>query len=196
MFLETKLLLLTELFPLQVGKTKVFLRAGQMAELDACRAEVLGLSASVIQRRARTYICRKQYVLLQLSAVELQRVAKGVIYVNPLGIFAVFYYVINERQLSVNCTFLCSEFNAGQLARRRYECMRREAASIKLQKDFRMYVSRKAYTTKYASSICIQTGMRGMAARNDLRFRRRTKAAIIIQVSVFFLPLFSFNHDY
>ncbi|KAG2377270.1 Myosin-8 Myosin XI [Vigna angularis] len=129
----------------QIGKTKVFLRAGQMAELDACRAEVLGLSASVIQRKVRTFLCRKQYVLLQLSAIELQRVAKG------------------------------------QLARRQYECMRREAASIKLQKDFRMYISRKSYKTKYASAICIQTGMRGMAARNDLSFRRRTKAAIIIQ---------------
>ncbi|KAM6568757.1 hypothetical protein CsatB_016742 [Cannabis sativa] len=35
----------------QIGKTKVFLRAGQMAELDACRSEVLGRSASVIQRK-------------------------------------------------------------------------------------------------------------------------------------------------
>ncbi|XP_014490889.1 myosin-6-like [Vigna radiata var. radiata] len=129
----------------QIGKTKVFLRAGQMAELDACRAEVLGMSASVIQRKVRTFLCRKHYVLLQLSATELQRVAKG------------------------------------QLARRQYECMRREAASIKIQKDCRMYISRKSYKTKYASAICIQTGMRGMAARNDLSFRRRTKAAIIIQ---------------
>ncbi|KAK7348999.1 hypothetical protein VNO80_23815 [Phaseolus coccineus] len=30
----------------QIGKTKVFLRAGQMVELGACRAEVLGKSAS------------------------------------------------------------------------------------------------------------------------------------------------------
>jgi len=172
--------LLTELFALQIGKTKVFLRAGQMAELDACRAEVLGKSASVIQRKVRTFLCRKRYVILQLSAIELQRVVKGVIYMNPLALFAVFYYVINERLL--HCTFLCSEFYAGQLARHQFECLRREAASMKIQKDFRMYISRNAYKTTYASAICIQTGMRGMAARNDLRFRRRTKAAIIIQV--------------
>ncbi|KAF4386282.1 hypothetical protein G4B88_003499 [Cannabis sativa] len=35
----------------RIGKTKVFLRAGQMAELNACRSEVLGRSASVIQRK-------------------------------------------------------------------------------------------------------------------------------------------------
>ncbi|CAL5194429.1 unnamed protein product [Lathyrus oleraceus] len=67
----------------QIGKTKVFLRAGQMAELDACRAEVLGRSAIVIQKKARTYICEKQYKLLRFSAIELQRAIKGINYLNP-----------------------------------------------------------------------------------------------------------------
>ncbi|KAF5202605.1 Myosin-10, partial [Thalictrum thalictroides] len=35
----------------QIGKTKVFLWAGQMAELDPRRIEVLGRSASIIQRK-------------------------------------------------------------------------------------------------------------------------------------------------
>ena len=39
---------------LQIGKTKMFLRAGQMAELDARRAEVLSNAAKTIQRRIRT----------------------------------------------------------------------------------------------------------------------------------------------
>ncbi|XP_027362425.1 myosin-10-like [Abrus precatorius] len=129
----------------QIGKTKVFLRAGQMAELDACRAEVLGRSATIIQRKVLTFLCQKHYILLQLSATELQRVARG------------------------------------QLARHQYECMRREAASLKIQRHFRMHLSRNAYKTIYATAIYIQTGMRGMAARNDLRFRRRTQAAIVIQ---------------
>ncbi|KAM3349690.1 hypothetical protein ACQJBY_022532 [Aegilops geniculata] len=47
----------------QIGKTKVFLRAGQMADLDARRAEVLGKAARIIQRLMRTYIARKQFVL-------------------------------------------------------------------------------------------------------------------------------------
>ncbi|KAI5437644.1 hypothetical protein KIW84_023673 [Lathyrus oleraceus] len=67
----------------QIGKTKVFLRAGQMAELDACCAEVLGRSAIVIQKKARTYICEKQYKLLRFSAIELQRAIKGINYLNP-----------------------------------------------------------------------------------------------------------------
>jgi myosin-5 len=60
--------------------------------------------------------------------------------------------------------------------------MRREAASLIIQKQCRMYLSRSAYKTTYARAICIQTGMRGMAARNELRYRRRTQASIVIQV--------------
>ncbi|KAK4410989.1 Myosin-12 [Sesamum angolense] len=43
----------------QIGKSKVFLRAGQMAELDARRAEVLAHAAKRIQRQIRTYLTRK-----------------------------------------------------------------------------------------------------------------------------------------
>ncbi|KAG2377271.1 Myosin-7 Myosin XI [Vigna angularis] len=131
----------------QIGKTKVFLRASQIAELDACRAEVLGRSASVIQRKLRTFLCQKQFISLLLSAIELQRVAKG------------------------------------QLARHQYECMRREAASLKIQKDFLMHVSREAYKSIYASAIYIQICLRGMVARNDLRFRKRSQAAAVIQAA-------------
>lgn len=84
--------------------------------------------------------------------------------------------------MNFDCTLLCYEFNVGELARHQYECMRREAASLKIQKDFRMHVSRNAYKIIYATAICIQTGMRAMAARNELRFRRRTQAAIVVQV--------------
>lgn len=75
---------------------------------------------------------------------------------------------------------------AGQLAREVYVNMRREASSLRIQRDFRMYIARKAYKDLCSSATCIQTGMRGMAARNELRFRRQTQAAIIIQVGYYF----------
>lgn len=72
--------------------------------------------------------------------------------------------------------------NSGQLAQQVYENMRREAASLRIQRCMRMYIARNAYTELCCSAISIQSGMRGMAARDDLRFRRQTKAAIVIQV--------------
>jgi len=75
-----------------------------------------------------------------------------------------------------------SKFDVGKLARHQYECMRRKAACLKIQKDFLMHISRNAYKTIYASAIYIQIGLRGMVARKELRFRKRSLAAIVIQV--------------
>ncbi|KAF7828197.1 anaphase-promoting complex subunit 1 isoform X1 [Senna tora] len=44
-----------------IGKTKVFLRAGQMAELDTRRSEILGKSASIIQRKVRSFLARRTW---------------------------------------------------------------------------------------------------------------------------------------
>lgn len=58
--------------------TKVFLRAGQMAELDARRAEVLGNAARIIQRQIRTYIARKEFIALRKAAIVLQSYWRGI----------------------------------------------------------------------------------------------------------------------
>lgn len=71
------ILLCTYGFDFQLGKTKVFLRAGQMAELDARRAEVLGNAARTIQRQIRTYIARRDFVVLRKAAIQLQSCWRG-----------------------------------------------------------------------------------------------------------------------
>ena len=63
---------------MQIGKTKVFLRAGQMAELDAQRAQKLNNAAKTIQRKTRTHITRKHFLALQDAAVRIQSICRGV----------------------------------------------------------------------------------------------------------------------
>ncbi|PIN26506.1 Myosin class V heavy chain [Handroanthus impetiginosus] len=65
-----------------LGKTKVFLRAGQMAELDARRADVLGNAARTIQRQICTYIAGKDFVLLQQTAIQLQSCWRAILACN------------------------------------------------------------------------------------------------------------------
>lgn len=55
----------------------MFLRAGQMAELDTRRSEILGKSASIIQRKVRSYLARQSFILLRLSAVQIQAACRG-----------------------------------------------------------------------------------------------------------------------
>ncbi|XP_054822706.1 myosin-17 [Prosopis cineraria] len=129
----------------QIGKTKVFLRAGQMAELDARRAVVLGNAARTIQRQICTYIARKEFIELRQAAIYLQSNLRGI------------------------------------LARKLYEQLRREAAAVKIEKNFRGYIARKSYLTARSSAITLQTGLRAMKGRDEFRFRKRTKAAIIVQ---------------
>lgn len=84
---------------------------------------------------------------------------------------------------------------AAQLARRLYDFMRKEAASIRIQKHERAHAARKSYTKLKAAVIVIQTGMRAMEARNDYRQRRRNKAATTIQVKKSHI-LFEYNCDH
>ena len=58
----------------------MFLRAGQLADLDARRNEVLGKSASIIQRKVRSYLAHKSFVLLRHSAIQIQASCRGINY--------------------------------------------------------------------------------------------------------------------
>jgi myosin-5 len=64
-------------FGLQIGKTKVFLRAGQMAELDARRAEVLNNAAKTIQGCVQTHYARKRFIALRKATVLVQSLWRG-----------------------------------------------------------------------------------------------------------------------
>lgn len=61
--------------------------------------------------------------------------------------------------------------------------MKKEAAAVKIQKHLRKYEARSAYKKLHVSALVLQTGLRAMDARKQFRFRKRTKAAIIIQVT-------------
>lgn len=68
------------------------------------------------------------------------------------------------------------------MARKLYECMRREAAAVKIQKNVRRHKARESYLQLQAAAITLQTGLRAMSARKEFRFRKETKAAVHIQV--------------
>jgi len=75
---------------IQIGKTKVFLRAGQMAELDALRSKVLGRSAIKIQRKVRSYLARKSFIVLKRSAIQMQAVCRGNVY------WLMYYFLVMQ----------------------------------------------------------------------------------------------------
>ncbi|XP_027368060.1 myosin-9 [Abrus precatorius] len=129
----------------QIGETQIFLRAGQMAELDARRACLLSNSATVIQKQIKTHFSQKTYIALRKSSVFVQSICRG------------------------------------ELARRSYYLLKREAAAIRIQKYTRGTLARKCYTEIKISAIVLQTGFRLMSAYDKLRYKKRNSAATIIQ---------------
>lgn len=72
---------------LQLGRSKVFLRAGQIAILDMRRSEVLDNAARLIQSCFRTFITRKEFLDTREASFSLQAFCRGAI---PFSIFYLF----------------------------------------------------------------------------------------------------------
>lgn len=166
-----------------------------MADLDARRTRVLANAAKTVQRQIRTYIARKEFLLFREAAIHLQSRCRGTIllanlsyaFLYPLG----FAHFLRNILVFVTSTCFLNK-TSGRLACKRYELMRREAAAKKIQKNLRRYLARKSYNLQRASAITVQTGLRTMTARNEFRFRKQTKAAIIIEVRFLILNQFCF----
>lgn len=71
---------------------------------------------------------------------------------------------------------------AAKLARDLHERMRRLDASIKIQKYWRRYTTRKSYKILVSKTITIQTGLRALSAHLALVDKLRNRAATHIQV--------------
>ena len=81
---------------MQLGQTKVFLRAGQMAELDAKRAEMLSNAAKKIQRQVRTFLARRHLIAMRKAAVTIQKYWRGMNLVfNTVITFIGILWIIN-----------------------------------------------------------------------------------------------------
>ncbi|KAK9082960.1 hypothetical protein Scep_029431 [Stephania cephalantha] len=165
----------------QIGKTKVFLRAGQMADLDARRTEVLGRSASIIQRKVRSYFGRKSFILLRLSAIQIQAACRGQL--------ARQQYEIMRREAA---SLRIQKYLRMHLARKAYNTLRSSAvciqtgmrvmvarndlrfrlqtgAAILIQAYCRKYLAHSQYTKLKNAAITTQCAWRGRVARKELR---------------------------
>ncbi|KAK4585859.1 hypothetical protein RGQ29_023176 [Quercus rubra] len=165
----------------QIGKTKVFLRAGQMAELDACRSEVLGRSASIIQRRVRSYLGRKTFILLRLSAIQIQALCRGQVarhwYDNMRREAASMRIQKHCRLYLARNAYknLCSSAVSlqsgvrGMAARNELKFKKQKRAAIIIQSQCRRYLARLHYLRIKKAAVATQCAWRAKVARRELR---------------------------
>ncbi|KAL3850023.1 hypothetical protein ACJIZ3_011905 [Penstemon smallii] len=165
----------------QIGKTKVFLRAGQMAELDARRTEVLGRSASIIQRKVRSYMAKKSFTVLRRSAIAMQSVCRGEhtrnIYQNMRRKASCIRIQRDVRRHIARKAYkeLCSSAVSiqtglrGMAARNELRFRRQTKAAIVIQSHCRKFLARLEYTKLKKATITTQSAWRARIARKELK---------------------------
>jgi len=165
----------------QIGKTKVFLRAGQMAELDARRAEVLANAARLIQRRIKTHLMRKEFVNLRKASVQSQKFWRA-------RLARKLFEYMRRDAASIRIQKHARSHSARKVYRQVYESaiviqtglramaarnehrFRRETkASIIIQTRWRQHKAYVAYKQQKRASLILQCLWRARIARKELR---------------------------
>ncbi|KHN14710.1 Myosin-J heavy chain [Glycine soja] len=165
----------------QIGKTKVFLRAGQMAELDARRAQVLSNAAKVIQRRIRTHQARKHYLALRKKSIYVQSRWRGrlacKLYEHLRREAAARKIQKNVRRYEARKAYKELHVSALTLqtairaiaARNKFRFRKQTKASIIIQAWWRCHKAALYHKRLKKGAIVTQCRWRGRIARKELR---------------------------
>ncbi|GBG77578.1 hypothetical protein CBR_g24025 [Chara braunii] len=169
----------------QIGKTKVFLRAGQMAILDTKRSNVLNEAAVKIQRRVKTFLMSRDYQRRKDASVLVQAYWRGTM--------ARLEFRFLREQISAICF---QRYIRGYLARKNYLEMRQAAiriqsavrslaartvlctlqdnfAATQIQSKWRSYLASRSYNGLLRSCIFFQGAWRCKEARSELKKLRQ-----------------------
>ncbi|XP_047149632.1 myosin-6-like isoform X1 [Vigna umbellata] len=165
----------------QIGKTKVFLRAGQMADLDTRRSEVLGKSASIIQRKVRTFLASRSFISIRLSAIKIQAACRGQLArqvyeglrreASSLMIQRFFRMHVAKKAYKelYSSTVSLQTGMRGMAARSELRFRKQTRAAIVIQSHCRKYLALHRFTNLKKATIATQCAWRGKVARQELR---------------------------
>ncbi|KAJ6333961.1 hypothetical protein OIU78_010960 [Salix suchowensis] len=152
-----------------------------MAELDTRRSEVLGRSASIIQRKVRSYLSRRSFITLRRSAIQIQSACRGQfarhVYENMRREAASLRIQRDLRMYLARKAFKDLCYSAisiqtgmrGMAARDELRFRRQTRAAILIQTQCRKYLARLHYTQLKKAAITTQCAWRGRVARKELR---------------------------
>ncbi|CAN8254295.1 unnamed protein product [Cochlearia groenlandica] len=152
----------------QIGKSKVFLRAGQMAELDAHRTRVHGEAARMIQGQVRTRLTRERYVIMRRASVNIQANWRG-----NIARKITKYMKREEAAIKIQKNL------RRQIAKKDYG--NTKSSAVILQSGIRTMAARHEFRYKHKSraATVIQAYWRGYSAVSDYKKLRR--ASLVYQ---------------
>ncbi|KAL5231718.1 hypothetical protein ABZP36_030494 [Zizania latifolia] len=165
----------------QIGKTKVFLRAGQMAELDARRTELQNRAARSVQSRFRTHVARDQFLVLRNTSVSFQSFVRAIL-ACKLHLFLRKQAAALKIQKSARCYFALKSFSELRSsaitlqtglrafgAYNEYICRKQNKASTDIQAQWRCHRNNSNYLKLKRSVLIYQCAWRRRVAKGKLR---------------------------
>lgn len=179
--LTEKILRKLKLENFQLGRTKVFLRAGQIGILDSRRAEVLDSAARCIQHRWRTFIAHRNFVSIRAAAFVLQAQCRGCLARKLYGVKRETAAAISLQKyvrrwlsrhafLKLSLAAIVIQSNIrGFSIRERFLHRKRHKAATVIQACWRMCKFRSAFQHHQTSIIAIQCRWRQKLAKRELR---------------------------
>ncbi|KAL2317939.1 hypothetical protein Fmac_031815 [Flemingia macrophylla] len=165
----------------QLGRTKVFLRAGQIGILDSRRAEVLENAAKCIQCRLRTFIAHRDFISVRAAAFSLQACCRGYIgrkiYAAKRETAAAISIQKYIRMWLMRHAYIKLYFSAiiiqshvrGFVTRQRLLHGKEYRAAIFIQSCWRMSIVRSSFRRHQSSIVAIQCLWRSRQAKRELR---------------------------
>ncbi|VAH21982.1 unnamed protein product [Triticum turgidum subsp. durum] len=176
-----KILDKTELQGYQIGRTKVFLRAGQMAELDARRTEVRSKAARVIQSRYHTHVARQKFLAIRDTSVSFQSIVRVILACKRRAFLrnqvaalkvqkSVRWYLAFKSYSTMRCAAITLQAGLRAFgAYKEYVHRKQRKASIHIQARWRCHRDNSNYLKLKRSVLIYQCAWRRRIARRELR---------------------------
>ncbi|KAI9319339.1 P-loop containing nucleoside triphosphate hydrolase protein [Dichotomocladium elegans] len=164
----------------QVGLTKIFFRAGQLAYMEKLRTDRWNEVAIILQKNARRFIARHRYVKIMDLITRLQQIARTKVAKKELerlrqeraAITIQKYWrryiarkwYLKQREIIIHIQAACRNL----IGRKRFAQIREHNAATQIQKVVRGWFARKQYQAQRNHIIRIQTCVRRRNARKQL----------------------------
>ncbi|KAH9616472.1 hypothetical protein KSS87_005406 [Heliosperma pusillum] len=152
----------------QLGKTKVFLRAGQIGVLDARRTEVLESAARLVQGRLKTYIARRDFKSTRAAALSVQAYCRGclgrrmftekkeTVAAVSLQTYIRGWLAKNSYLQQYRSAIIVQSCIRGFFARQKFMLDKKHRAAMLIQAQWRMFKVQSAFRQHHKSVIAVQ----------------------------------------
>lgn len=164
----------------QLGNTKIFFKAGMLAQFEKLRSDKLFNSAVMIQKNIKRFLDQKKYQQIRQSHIKLQALVRG--YMRRYQIqkeieteAAIMiqtlirgYQLRKQINQTLNSIVVLQKSWRGRQARQSLLSLRTEKSAVVLQKSWRGLQDRKNYKKQVKSAVLIQSLIRRKLAAKEL----------------------------